>query len=104
MSASLPPARRPGVFVGNGPPAVGVTLQAPRAAQGIRRGAILLGVRRLAVLLAWLVLAAPAAAQEGVSYSVPADNPFAGHRGAALVWAYGLRNPFRFCSTALRAP
>ncbi|MDO8187598.1 PQQ-dependent sugar dehydrogenase [Conexibacter sp. JD483] len=31
------------------------------------------------------------------SYSVPADNPFAAAGGTrALVWAYGLRNPFRF--------
>jgi Glucose / Sorbosone dehydrogenase len=35
---------------------------------------------------------------EGVlPYTVPADNPFAGAGGyEALVWSYGLRNPFRF--------
>lgn len=31
------------------------------------------------------------------SYTVPADNPFAADGGTrALVWAYGLRNPYRF--------
>ena len=40
---------------------------------------------------------ADAAAQAGVSYSVPADNPFVGQAGARPeVWAYGLRNPWRF--------
>jgi glucose/arabinose dehydrogenase len=46
-----------------------------------------------------LLLAAPsgAAAQAGVSYQVPADNPFVGQAGAAPeVYAYGLRNPYRF--------
>jgi len=40
---------------------------------------------------------AEAGAQAGVSYSVPADNPFVGRPGARPeVWAYGLRNPWRF--------
>jgi glucose/arabinose dehydrogenase len=46
-----------------------------------------------------LSLAAPATAlaQAGVSYQVPADNPFVGTAGAAPeVYAYGLRNPYRF--------
>ena len=31
------------------------------------------------------------------AYTVPADNPFVGVAGARLeIWAYGLRNPFRF--------
>jgi len=29
------------------------------------------------------------------SYGIPADNPFAGGGGAAEVWSYGLRNPWR---------
>ena len=52
----------------------------------------------LAVALLILLLWAPAAhAQAGVSYQVPADNPFVGQAGAAPeVHALGLRNPFRF--------
>ena len=32
----------------------------------------------------------------GVPYAVPPDNPFVGRAGADEVWAYGLRNPWRF--------
>ncbi len=32
----------------------------------------------------------------GMPYAVPADNPFVDGGGAAEVWAYGLRNPWRF--------
>ena len=32
----------------------------------------------------------------GGGYTVPADNPFVGSAGADEVYAYGLRNPFRF--------
>ncbi|MGI9648307.1 MAG: PQQ-dependent sugar dehydrogenase, partial [Acidimicrobiia bacterium] len=33
----------------------------------------------------------------GIPYSIPPDNPFAdGSEGAPEVWAYGLRNPWRF--------
>ena len=47
-----------------------------------------------AVAIACVIGAAEAAAQ---SYRVPADNPFVGTPGArGEVWAYGLRNPWRF--------
>jgi glucose/arabinose dehydrogenase len=29
-------------------------------------------------------------------YSIPADNPFVGQPGLDEIWAYGLRNPYRF--------
>jgi len=50
-----------------------------------------------AALLILLLLPAGAFAQVGVSYQIPADNPFAGQAGAAPeIYALGLRNPFRF--------
>jgi len=43
------------------------------------------------------LLPASALAQAGVSYQIPPDNPFLARPGAAPeVYAYGLRNPFRF--------
>jgi glucose/arabinose dehydrogenase len=33
---------------------------------------------------------------EGAPYGIPAGNPFAGGGGNPAVWAYGLRNPWRF--------
>ena len=49
------------------------------------------------LILAMLALPSGAFAQAGVSYQVPADNPFVGQAGAAPeVYALGLRNPFRF--------
>jgi glucose/arabinose dehydrogenase len=55
-------------------------------------------MRRLALIVALALLPAPAAyAQAGLFYQVPPDNPFVGQPGAAPeVYAYGLRNPFRF--------
>jgi glucose/arabinose dehydrogenase len=32
----------------------------------------------------------------GLNYAIPPGNPFVGHAGRAEIWAYGLRNPFRF--------
>jgi glucose/arabinose dehydrogenase len=32
----------------------------------------------------------------GVPYGIPADNPFVGGPGLDEIWAYGLRNPYRF--------
>ena len=32
----------------------------------------------------------------GVAYGIPQDNPYVGRDGADEIWAYGLRNPWRF--------
>jgi glucose/arabinose dehydrogenase len=49
------------------------------------------------LILAALAFPAGAYAQAGVSYQIPADNPFAGAAGGAPeAYARGLRNPFRF--------
>lgn len=36
----------------------------------------------------------------GTPYSIPSDNPFVGGGGAPEVWAFGLRNPWRFAIDA----
>jgi glucose/arabinose dehydrogenase len=50
--------------------------------------------QRLDTLLAKLIRIDP---RPGGGYEIPRDNPFAGRAGARReVWAYGLRNPYRF--------
>ena len=57
-----------------------------------------------AFLTLLLAAAAPAAAQVGVSYQVPPDNPLVGQAGATPeVYALGLRNPYRFSFDRLTA-
>jgi glucose/arabinose dehydrogenase len=51
----------------------------------------------IGILAAALIAALPPAAQAQVGYQVPPDNPFVGTPGArGEVYAYGLRNPFRW--------
>ena len=51
----------------------------------------------IVVLATALIAPAGAAGQAGVTYQVPPDNPFVATAGAAPeVYAYGLRNPWRF--------
>ena len=50
----------------------------------------------MAVPLLVLVLTPNAFAQAGVSYQIPPDNPFVDQAGEDEIYAYGLRNPFRF--------
>jgi glucose/arabinose dehydrogenase len=49
------------------------------------------------VLLGKILRIDPTTPSGGKSYSIPPDNPFAdGQGGAPEVWAYGVRNPWRF--------
>jgi glucose/arabinose dehydrogenase len=49
------------------------------------------------VLLGKVLRINPRVGPNGESYTVPPDNPFAGEPGARPeIWAYGLRNPWRF--------
>jgi glucose/arabinose dehydrogenase len=51
----------------------------------------------LGTLLGKILRIAPNPDPGGEPYSVPADNPFVGRKGARPeIWAYGLRNPWRF--------
>lgn len=51
----------------------------------------------LAVLLGKMLRINVDAAGEGKAYAIPPDNPFVGNKEAAPeIWAYGLRNPWRF--------
>lgn len=53
--------------------------------------------QNLATLLGKMLRIHVDAAGEGKAYAVPPDNPFVGNTEAAPeIWAYGLRNPWRF--------
>ncbi len=52
--------------------------------------------QRTDVLLGKLLRIDPMQPEAGRAYSIPAGNPFADGSGAPEVWAYGLRNPWRF--------
>ena len=58
--------------------------------------------QRLDTLLGKLLRIDPSTASNGRPYAIPAGNPFVGHAGAAPeIWAYGLRNPWRFSFDAV---
>lgn len=52
--------------------------------------------QKTGVLLGKLLRIDPTEPRGDKHYGIPADNPFADGSGAPEVWAYGLRNPWRF--------
>jgi len=53
--------------------------------------------QNLGTLLGAMLRIDPEKRDSGKAYAVPKDNPFVGRAGAAPeIWAYGLRNPWRF--------
>ena len=53
--------------------------------------------QNLRALLGKMLRIAPPPATGTAPYGIPADNPFAnGQQGLPEIWAYGLRNPYRF--------
>jgi len=53
--------------------------------------------QNLGELLGKFVRIDPRRPSSGIAYGIPSDNPFVGRSGArAEIWAYGLRNPWRF--------
>ena len=52
--------------------------------------------QRLDTLLGKILRIDPRTPSEGRGYSIPAGNPFVGREGRDEIWAYGLRNPWRF--------
>jgi hypothetical protein len=73
---------------------LGVEGTPERDARKLARGQLLRPLMAVPLLL--IALTPNAFAQAGVSYQIPPDNPLVDHAGADEIYAYGLRNPFRF--------
>lgn len=52
--------------------------------------------QNLNTLLGKLLRIDPSVPSDGKPYGIPSDNPFVGKPGLDEIWAYGLRNPWRF--------